>query len=129
MVRDIVAALGDAQLRDLTALGRELAMEPLVEVHTLKELDRALAAGARLIGVNNRDLKTLAVRMEISHKLIDHIPDQCLAVSESGLRTHHDLQTLRAAGFDAFLVGEHLMLAPDPAAALHDLLVPAPSKA
>ncbi len=118
----IVAVLGDSQLRDLIALGRELGMEPLVEVHTLAELDGALAADAHILGVNNRDLKTLTVRAETSFELIDQIPDHCIAVSESGLRTHDDLVRLRAAGFDAFLVGEHLMLAPDPAAALKNLL-------
>jgi indole-3-glycerol phosphate synthase len=118
----IVAALDDPQLRDLITLGRELGLEPLVEVHTSAELDRALAADARILGVNNRDLKTLTVRAETSFELIDRIPDHCIAVSESGLRTHDDLVRLRAAGFDAFLIGEHLMLAPDPAAALTDLL-------
>src|ERR1700720_1828791 len=122
----IVAALGDSELCDLIALGRELGMEPLVEVHTAAELDRALAADARILGVNNRDLKTLAVRPETSFELIEQIPDHCIAVSESGLRTHQDLLRLRAAGFDAFLIGEHLMLAPDPAAALADLLGPEP---
>ncbi len=118
----IVATLGDATLRELIALGRELGMEPLVEVHTAGELDRALAADARILGVNNRDLKTLTVRAETSFELIGQIPDHCIAVSESGLRTHDDLVRLRSAGFDAFLVGEHLMLAPDPAAALANLL-------
>jgi len=118
----IVAALADSRLRDLIALGRELGMEPLVEVHTAAELDRALAAGARILGVNNRDLKTLTVRAETSFELISRIPDHCIAVSESGLRTHDDLLCLRAAGFDAFLIGEYLMLAPDPAAALANLL-------
>lgn len=120
----MVVSLDDDLLRDLIALGRELHMEPLVEVHTRQELDRALAVGARIIGVNNRDLKTLIVHMETSYALIDHIPDDCLAVCESGLRTYDDLQKLRAAGFDAFLIGEHLMLAPDPAAALLELLNP-----
>src|SRR5260370_15005883 len=100
-------------------------MDPLVEVHTAGELDRALAADARIVGVNNRDLKTLAVRAETSFELIDQIPDHCIAVSESGLRTHDDLLRLRSAGFDAFLIGEHLMLAADPAAPLADLLRPA----
>jgi indole-3-glycerol phosphate synthase len=118
----IVAALGDSQLRGLIALGRELGMEPLVEVHTAAELDRALAADARIVGVNNRDLKTLTVRAETSLELIVRIPDHCIAVSESGLRTHDDLLRLRAAGFDGFLVGEHLMRAPDPAVALANLL-------
>lgn len=120
----IVAILGDAVLRELIDLGRELKMEPLVEVHTLEEVERALAAGARLIGVNNRDLKTLTTRMETSFELIERIPDECLAVSESGLRTHDDLLKLRAAGFDAFLIGTQLMLARDPAATLADILVP-----
>jgi indole-3-glycerol phosphate synthase len=120
----IVAALSDEQLRDLIALGRELGMAPLVEVHTSEELGRALAAGARIIGVNNRDLKTLTVRMETSYELIERIPDDCIAVAESGLRSHDDLKKLRAAGFDAFLIGEHLMLSPDPGAALRDLLLP-----
>jgi indole-3-glycerol phosphate synthase len=121
----IVATLGDASLRDLIALGRELGMEPLVEVHTADELDRALRAGAKILGVNNRDLKTLTVRPETSFELIGRIPEDCIAVSESGLRTHEDLRKLRAAGFDAFLIGTHLMLAPDPATALAGLLVPA----
>jgi indole-3-glycerol phosphate synthase len=120
----IVAALSDDQLRELIALGRELGMEPLVEVHTREELDRALAAGARIVGVNNRDLKTLTVRVEASYELIEQIPEECLAVAESGLRSHDDLKKLRTAGFDAFLIGEHLMLSPDPAAALRTLLVP-----
>src|SRR4029077_8792874 len=102
----IVATLDNEQLRDLITLGRQLGMEPLVEVHTAAELDRALAAEARILGVNNRDLKTLTVRTETSFELIDQIPDHCIAVSESGLRTHDDLLRLRAAGFDAFLIGE-----------------------
>jgi indole-3-glycerol phosphate synthase len=118
----IVAALEDSLLRDLIFLGREIGMEPLVEVHTAAELESALAAEARIIGVNNRDLKTLAVRVETSLELIEHIPEDCIAVSESGLRTSDDLQKLRAVGFDAFLIGEHLMLAEDPAAALAALL-------
>jgi indole-3-glycerol phosphate synthase len=118
----IVAALDDARLAELLALGRELGMEPLVEVHTRGELARALAAGARIIGVNNRDLKTFTVRLETSLQLVEFIPDNCVAVSESGLRSRADLERLRAAGFDAFLIGEQLMQASDPAAALGALL-------
>ena len=125
----IVAALSDSRLRELIALGRELKMEPLVEVHTRPELERALAVDARIIGVNNRDLKTLTVRLETSYALIGHIPEDCIAVAESGLRSHADLRDLRAAGFDAFLIGEHLMLAADPAAALRGLLLPGEHKA
>src|ERR1700722_2699490 len=118
----IVAALGDSLLAELLVLGRELGMEPLVEVHTREELVRALAAGARIIGVNNRNLRTLEVRVETSMELIEAIPDECVAVCESGLRSHEDLVRLRAAGFDAFLIGEHLMAHSDPAAALRKLL-------
>src|ERR1700687_4167712 len=108
----IVAVLQDALLRDLIALGREIGMEPVVEVHTAAELERALRASARIVGVNNRDLKTLAVRIETSLELIDQIPEGCVAISESGIRSHDDLLKVRRAGFDAFLIGEHLMLAP-----------------
>jgi indole-3-glycerol phosphate synthase len=118
----IVAALDDLQLRELLFLGHQLGMEPLVEVHTKAELDRALATEARIIGVNNRDLKTLRVRVETSFELIELIPDDRIAVAESGLSTHDDLVRFRNAGFDAFLIGEHLMRAPEPGAALADLL-------
>lgn len=118
----ITAILDDALLAELLQLGRELGMEPLVEVHTRAELDRALRAGARIIGVNNRDLKNFTVRLETSLELVASIPDTCIAVSESGLRSRDDLERLRAVGFDAFLVGEQLMQTSDPAAALGALL-------
>src|ERR1700688_17800 len=118
----IVAGLSDSLLAELLLLGRELGMEALVEVHTREELTRALSAGARIIGVNNRDLRTLEVRIETSMELIAAIPDECVAVCESGLRTHEDLVRFREAGFDAFLIGEHLMAQLDPAAALRELL-------
>jgi indole-3-glycerol phosphate synthase len=76
--------------------------------------------------VNNRDLKTLTVNVQSSFDLIARIPDNCIAVSESGLRTHDDLAKLRAAGYDAFLIGTQLMLAPDPGAALAAILSPVP---
>src|SRR5436305_3037228 len=118
----IVATLADAQLKELLALGRELGMEPVVEVHTREELERALAAEARIIGVNNRNLKTQEVRTETSFELVDHIPENCIAVSESGICTHGELLKLRAAGFDAFLIGTCLMLSRDPATVLRELL-------
>jgi indole-3-glycerol phosphate synthase len=118
----IVAALGDELLRELLALGREIGMEAVVEVHTAAELDRALAAEAHIIGVNNRDLRTLAVDVAASFDLIARIPEACIAISESGLRTPDDLLALRRAGFDAFLIGEQLMTAPEPGAALATLL-------
>jgi indole-3-glycerol phosphate synthase len=106
----------------LIGLGRELGMEPVVEVHTSEELSRAIEAGSKIIGINNRNLKRLDVRIETSWELIEQIPDECIAVSESGICTPGDVAKLRAAGFDAFLVGTSLMLAPDPAAALAELL-------
>jgi indole-3-glycerol phosphate synthase len=118
----IVAGLDDATLSELLMLGRELGMEPLVEVHTREELARALEVGARIIGVNNRNLRTLEVRVETSMELIKEIPEECIAVCESGLRTNEDLLRFRAAGFDAFLIGEHLMAQPDPGMALRTLL-------
>jgi indole-3-glycerol phosphate synthase len=118
----IVAVLRQQQLIDLIALGRELGMEAMVEVHTTEELTRAIAAGAKIIGVNNRNLRTFEVRVETSLELIDQIPEDCIAVSESGIRSAAELAKLRAAGFDAFLVGTSLMLASDPAAALSELL-------
>lgn len=118
----IVATLTDSQLKELLGLGRELGMEPLAEVHTREELERVVAAGARIIGVNNRNLKTLEVRTDTSFELIDAIPEECIAISESGIRTHGELLKLRAAGFDAFLIGTRLMLSSDPAAVLGELL-------
>ena len=96
----IVAVLSDAALTELLALGRELGMEPLIEVHTRAELDRAIAAGARIIGVNNRDLKTLEVNLDTSFDLVEVIPEDCIAVCESGIRDGSQIQRLRAAGFD-----------------------------
>ncbi len=115
---------GDAALRELLDLGRELGMEPVVEVHTREEVSRAVEAGARILGVNNRDLRTMQVRLETSLELVEAVPEECIAVSESGLGEHRELERLRASGFDAFLVGEHLMESPDPAAALRALLGP-----
>lgn len=118
----IVAILSPAELRQLLTLGRQLGMAALVEVHTAEELERALAAGAEIVGVNNRDLKTFEVSLETSVRLVEAIPEKCVAVSESGLSSREDLQHLRAAGFDAFLIGEHLMQAPEAAHALRQLL-------
>jgi len=118
----IAAVLDDGILGELLALGRSLNMEPLVEVHSRPELDRALLAGAQIIGVNNRDLQDFSVRLKTSLDLIHEIPDECIAVSESGLSTHEDIDRLRKAGFDAFLIGEHLMQQDDPAQALIDLI-------
>jgi indole-3-glycerol phosphate synthase len=118
----IAAVLDDATLAGLLALGRDVGMEALVEVHTAEELRRALAAGAHVVGVNNRNLHTLEVRVETSLELVEMIPEDRVAVSESGLRSAEDLRKLRAAGFDAFLIGESLMREADPGAALGQLI-------
>lgn len=118
----IAAILDDFKLRELLELGRQLGMEALVEAHSEEELKRTVDAGAKIIGINNRDLKSFDVRLETSRELVELIPEECIAVSESGIRTHADLLRLREAGFDAFLIGEHLMTKPDPAATLAGIL-------
>ncbi len=118
----IVAAVEDAELRALLARADELGLDALVEVHTESEADRAAAAGAHLIGVNNRNLSTLEVSIETSLQLRSRLPARAIPVSESGLKTADDLARLEAAGYRAFLIGEQFMTAPDPGAALHALL-------
>jgi len=124
----IATILDDEMLHELLDLGHALKMEPLVEVHSRAELDRVLSAGARIIGVNNRDLRDFTVHLETSLELVEAIPQDAIAVSESGLHSHEDLIRLRRAGFDAFLIGEYLMKRDDPGAALVDLLLPPGSK-
>jgi indole-3-glycerol phosphate synthase len=121
----IVAALSQAELVELHEVARELSLDALVEVHTKQELERALAVGASLVGVNNRDLRSLEVRLENSLELAEHIPREVVSVAESGIRSGNDLRRLRAAGFDAVLVGEHLMRAPSPGMALEALIADA----
>ena len=119
----IVAALDDKALASLRALAEdELGMDALVEVHTKEEMQRAASCGARLIGVNNRDLRTFKVSLDISIDLIDAAPADALCISESGLRTHDDLRRLRTLGYHGYLIGETLMRADDPADALRRLI-------
>jgi indole-3-glycerol phosphate synthase len=118
----IVAALDDETLARLLSLTEEeLGMDALVEVHTAAELERAASVGARLIGVNNRDLRTFNVSLETSIELAGLAPAGTLLVSESGLRGAGDVDRLRACGFRAFLVGETLMRAENPEIALRYL--------
>ena len=117
----IVAALGDAQLVEYAGLAAHLGMSVLVEVHDADELERALALGAPLIGINNRDLRTFDTRLETTLDLMARIPDDCLLVTESGIHTRADVVRMRAAGVHAFLVGEAFMRADDPGAALSGL--------
>jgi indole-3-glycerol phosphate synthase len=119
----IVAALDDATLARLRRITEdELGMDALVEVHTAEELRRAGACGARIIGVNNRNLHTFEVSLETSAELAGHAPPGALLVSESGLRAHADLSRLKRLGYSGFLIGETLMRAGDPVEALRALL-------
>jgi len=121
----IVAALDDAALADLLTYASSLDLATLVEVHDDEEARRAVDAGADLIGVNNRNLKTLAVSLDTSYHVIRHLPASCVRVAESGLRTGADLAALHAAGFDAFLMGERFMTEADPGAALRRVMAEA----
>lgn len=118
----IVAALSDAQLRAYLAAAADLSLAVLVECHTKEEIDRALDAGAVIIGVNNRDLTTFVTDISVSLKLKRFIPNDRIAVSESGIRNFHTVEQLAQAGFDAVLVGEHLMAQTDRTKALKELL-------
>jgi len=122
----IVAALTNAELKRFSQAAHELALDVLVEVHTGDELDRALAVlgekGADAIGVNNRNLKSFEVSLETSLELVERIPAGVVRVAESGIATAEDLARLRAAGFDAFLIGESLMRQLDPGKALAALI-------
>jgi len=117
----IVAALDDQTMHALTSIARVHGMDVLVEVHDRDELDRALAGGADLIGVNSRNLRTLAVSTSVLDELGTQIPTGIVAVAESGLKTAGDLQRLRALRYDAFLIGERFMAGDDPGAALAEL--------
>jgi indole-3-glycerol phosphate synthase len=119
----IVAALDDEALARLLRLTEEdLGMDALVEVHTATELERAVAVGAHIVGVNNRDLRTFEVSLETSIELAGLAPAETLLVSESGLRGAGDVDRLRSYGFRAFLVGETLMRAENPETALRYLV-------
>ncbi|MEN9933954.1 MAG: hypothetical protein RLZZ387_533 [Chloroflexota bacterium] len=119
----IVAALDDTSLRGLLALTHELGMQALVEVHDEAELERALAAGATVVGVNNRDLHSFTTSLETTARIAERLPAQGrpLLVSESGIFTREDVAQVHAWGADAILVGEALVTAPDIAARVREL--------
>lgn len=117
----IVAALPDDDLRRLFARAGELGLDALVEVHDERELERAVAAGARLVGVNNRDLRTFVTRLEVTERLARRVPRDVLLVTESGIRGPDDIRRLASAGARAALVGESLVRSPDPAVSLREL--------
>ncbi|NEX21283.1 indole-3-glycerol phosphate synthase TrpC [Thiorhodococcus mannitoliphagus] len=110
----IAACLDDAQLSELSALAHELGMDVLIEVHDADELERALAVPGRLIGVNNRNLRTFEVSLETTLSLLGAIPADRLLVTESGILNPDDVMRMRRHGVNAFLVGEAFMRAPDP---------------
>jgi indole-3-glycerol phosphate synthase len=118
----IAAILETGRIRELRELAARYQMNALVEVHTAAELESALAAGADIIGVNNRDLKTFKVTLETSLRLVDRIPAGVVKVAESGIGSPGDIRRLSDAGFDAFLVGEHLMQSAKPSEALRALM-------
>lgn len=118
----IVAALAQADLVRLQARAWELGLAALVEVHDEDELTRAIDSGARVVGVNNRNLRTLLVDVDASYRLAARVPRGVSAVSESGLQSRADLERLAAAGYRAFLIGERFMTDPDPVRAIRELI-------
>ena len=118
----IAAALVPAELARLQARAHELGLDALVEVHNGDELAAALDAGAAIVGVNNRNLRTLAVDLAVSEELIARMPTGVTAVSESGIKTAEDIARFRKLGYHAFLIGERFMACADPGAELGRLL-------
>ena len=118
----IVAALTPSALATLHQSATNAGLDVLVEIHDLSELQRGLDAGASIVGVNNRNLRTLAVDTDVSRQAAALIPEGIVAVAESGLKTSGDLRELKHAGYDAFLIGELFMAAADPGQALGELL-------
>jgi indole-3-glycerol phosphate synthase len=117
----IAACLDDAQMADMEALAHRLDMAVLVEVHDRAELDRALKLKTRLVGVNNRNLKTFEVSLQTTLDLLPHVPADRLLVTESGILSADDVKRMREAQVNAFLVGEAFMRADEPGEALAKL--------
>jgi indole-3-glycerol phosphate synthase len=118
----ILALVDDAEAKNLMSTSKEYGMDVLVEVHDETELDRAIALGADIIGINNRDLRTFVTDLGVTLRLAPHIPKEILVVAESGLGSPTDLKTLADAGVTTFLIGESLMRQPDVAAATRALI-------
>ena len=118
----IVALMDGGQLEDFQGIGRDLGLAVLVEAHTSAELERALEAGADLVGINNRDLQTFETNLDTTFQLRPHVPPGITFVSESGIDSHDHVRQLEEAGVDAILVGESLMRQPDVGAAVRALL-------
>ncbi|HTR23658.1 MAG TPA: indole-3-glycerol phosphate synthase TrpC [Terriglobales bacterium] len=118
----IVAALNQTELASLAGRARAQGLDVLFEAHDATELQRAIDAGCEIIGINNRDLRSFKVSLETAEALAAKIPDGCLAVAESGIHSGADLQRLKGAGYEAFLIGESLMKADRPGEALSKLV-------
>ena len=118
----IVSALSDEQLRSFLTTADDLSLSVLVECHSKEEIERAIETGAKIIGINNRDLQSFSVNVDLSLMLKNFIPNSYTTVSESGIKNHNTVQRLAQAGFDAVLVGEQLMAQADRRKALQDLL-------
>jgi indole-3-glycerol phosphate synthase len=119
----LIAAILDApRLKHLIEMGRAWKMEPLVEIHDQQQLYMALDAGARLIGINNRNLKTFSVDLEISLQLVKCIPGDRIVISESGIKSREDIKRLTDVGIQGFLIGESLVTSVDPTAKLRELI-------
>ena len=124
----IVAALSDAALHDLLAVGSEYGMDALIEVHDAEELERAISVGATLIGINNRDLRTFEIDLGVSERLAPRVPEGSVVVGESGIFSRADVERLERAGVHAVLVGESLIMAPDRTLAVRRLLGQSPEE-
>ena len=117
----IAALLSENEMRRFRELASQFGLASLVEVHDAQELEPALASGAEIIGVNNRNLHTFEVALETSVRLAEKIPANVVKVAESGIHSRADIATLRSAGFSAFLIGEHLMKSENPSQSLREL--------
>ena len=117
-----MAALEQELLNELIELTHSLGMNAVVEVHDEVELERALGSGARIIGINNRDLKTFTVDLDVSLNLSKSVPGEIIVIAESGIRSNEDINKLRRVGVHVFLIGETFMKAPDPGAELRSLI-------
>ena len=118
----IVAILDDARLGELLAAATEVGLDAVTEVHSKEEVERAAAAGATLIGINNRDLRTFVTTLDTAERLRPLVPRGALAIAESGIETPADIARLRASGYEAFLIGESLLRAAKPGEQLRRLL-------